>query len=93
MKYLLLSLLLATFSAGSWGYWQKSRADDAIERAAVAEAAVAHHQHANNVLNDYLEKVEQENEVWRTKIEELEQEDGFEDILSPYLRGVLNSVR
>lgn len=91
--YLALASLLIMLGVGSWGWWQKSRADEAEARADRAEAMVAAHERAAASLNDHLTKVEQDRQKWQQIAESLENEEGIDDDASPYLRGVLERVR
>lgn len=87
-----LLLLLGACLAGYVGYL-KSELKDATDRAAAAEAQVEAHERAAAALTEHLTRVEAERAAWETIATELEKEEGVENTLSPYLRGVLNSVR
>lgn len=86
-------MALALLLAGGWGYYQSSRADKAERRAVLAEELAVRHQQAQAELDAHLRRVEEERENWKLIAEELEKEEGSEEELSPYLRGVLERVR
>lgn len=100
MKGLLIIALVALIAALGWGVWQYKAASDNMQRAKVAEAqaaslkeTVAAQERAAASLTDHLQRVEAQREQWRARAEELENAEGINDDLSPYLRGVLERVR
>lgn len=76
-----------------FGYYQHSRAEEALERASRAEAKVAAHERAAEALNQHLQRVAKERDDWAKVARELEELQGVEDELNPYLRELLDRLR
>lgn len=90
---IVLAVCLAFCGMFWWGYSHKQRAEEASARAIRAELQIVEHVRTLAELDRHLEETEKQRREWERIANELEQAEGASDKLSPYLRGILDSVR